>query len=134
MHPLASVTIKSERDHNLEIDSAISPQLIYIDCQSPTVSFNTLSFSRAKLVLCYDVITSLIVKQSSMPELKVVTAPANGTVADVKFAVGDSITEGALLAIQSMVKVCEVIEAPLLHKIHFDGRHKQTFRLPLQGE
>lgn len=75
----------------------------------------------------------LTVNHASMPELKIVTAPLSGTIADVKVAVGDSISEGTLLAIQSMVKVCEVVKAFALYRTHLYARRKQIFRLPLQG-
>jgi len=52
-----------------------------------------------------------------MPELKIVTAPGKGTVADVKYAVGDSITEGALLATQTMVKTQTSISSPVTGRV-----------------
>jgi len=52
-----------------------------------------------------------------MPEIKIVTAPLSGTVADVKVAVGDSISEGTLLAIQSMVKTQTSISSPVTGRV-----------------
>ena len=66
-----------------------------------------------------------------MPEVKIVTAPVSG-VADVKVAVGDSISEGGLLAIQSMVKVHAMIKWFTCTMTHLDGRPRRTFHPPLQ--
>ncbi|KAF7973636.1 hypothetical protein HWV62_14706 [Athelia sp. TMB] len=51
-----------------------------------------------------------------MPEVKIVTAPVSG-VADIKVAVGDSISEGGLLAIQNMVKTQTNVSSPVTGRI-----------------